>query len=143
MTGQSGGITEPETDLSMLVEGWEERGPVDSSEQYSGHLEVEEEVPSGEQEENNSDAFAPRAEEGAEAGSSPLQTLEHVCHGCQSVFTQAASLRHHQAVVERCKRRKELEPQEFACHRCYRQFNSKSNYSRHVTFVLDCLDKKK
>ena len=147
VTGQSGGITEPETDLSMLVEGWEERGLVDSSEQYSGHLEVEEEVLSGEQEENNSDAFASRAEEGAEAGSSPLQTLcalqTHVCHGCQSVFTQPASLRHHQAVVERCKRRKELEPQEFACHRCYRQFNSKSNYSRHVTFVLDCLDKKK
>ena len=37
---------------------------------------------------------------------------------------------------------KEPEPQEFVCHRCFKQFNSKSHWSKHVSFVLDCSDKK-
>ena len=30
---------------------------------------------------------------------SMFQTLEHVCNGCQSVFTQAESIHHYQAVA--------------------------------------------
>ena len=141
-TGQGGGSLEKESDMGMEVDGGEERGQVSYSSQCSRDLELEEEGLSGEQEENNNRTLAARTKEGVEVGSSPLQTLEHVCHGCQSVFTQTAALHHHQAVAGRCKRMKDLDPQEFSCHRCFRKFNSKSNWSRHNTFVLNCLDKK-
>ena len=142
LTRQSGSSPKKESDMSMAVEGGEERRQVDSNNQYSGDLDVEEETLSGEQEENSSEVVATRTEEGGEVGSSHLQTLVHVCDGCQSVFTQAASLHHHQAVSGRCRRVKEPEPQEFVCHRCFKQFNSKSHWSKHVSFVLDCSDKK-
>ena len=139
MTGQGGGSSEVQNDMSKEVEGGEEREQVDSSNQYVRDLE---EAPCSEQEVNSRESVAARTEEGAEAGSSPLQTLELVCDGCQSVFTRAASLRHHQAVAGRCRRVKELEPPEFVCHRCFKQFNSKSHLSKHVSFVLDCWNKK-
>ena len=116
----------------------EERGQVGCINQYSRDLE---EVLGREQEENSCESVAMRTEEGADAGSSPLQTLEHVCPGCQSVFSRAATLRHHQAVAGRCKRVREPEPQELACHRCFKPFNSKGHLSKHVSFVLDCADK--
>ena len=132
VTEQSESSIEVESDMSVEVEGGEEREQVGSSNQYSRGVEVE--ALSCEQEENSS---------GAAADSSPLQTLEHVCDGCQSVFTRAASLHHHQAVAGRCKRVKELEPQEFACHRCSRQFTSKSPWNRHISQVLNCASQKK
>ena len=131
MTGPGGGSSEIESDMSMQEEGGEERGQV-----------VEVEALDSEQEENSSEAGRTRTEEATDAGSSPLLTVEHVCDGCQSVFTRAATLRHHQAVAGRCKRVKEMEPEEFACHRCFKHFNSKGHWSKHVSFVLDCSDKK-
>ena len=138
VTQQGRSSVDMEIDLSMEVEGGEERGQVDSSNLYFGDVEVEEGALGSEQEENSLESLATRAEEGAEAGSPPLQTLEHMCDGCQSVFTRAASLRHHQAVAGRCKRVKEPKPPEFACPRCSRQFTSKSPWNRHVFLVLDC-----
>ena len=108
------------------------------SNQYSMDLEVDEEAFSSEQKEKSSEAVATRTLEGNEVDRSPLQTLEHVCDGCQSVFTLAASLREHLAVAGRCKRVKEPEPQEFVCHRCLKLFNSKGHWSKHISFVLDC-----
>ena len=144
VTGQGAGSPKMESDMSMQVEGGKERMQVCSSNQYSRDLEVEEEALSIEREERSSKALGSRTKEGAETSSSPLQTLEleHVCNGCLSVFTQAASLHLHQAVAGRCRMVKEPEPQEFVCHRCFKQFNSKSHWSKHVSFVPDCSDKK-
>ena len=61
---------------------------------------------------------------------SMFQTVEHVSDGCQSVFTQAASLHHNQVVAVRCKKVKEQEPQEFVCHQCSRQFTLKIPWKR-------------
>ena len=137
VTGQGGGSPEVEIDTSMQVEDGEERRQVGSSNQYSGDLPVEEEALSSDLE-SDCEALTIRNEEVAEVCSSPLQALEHACHGCQSVFTQAASLHHHQAVAGRCKRVKEPEPQEFSCHRCFRLFTSKSHWSRHINYVFNC-----
>ena len=139
-TGQGGGSFEMESDISLHVEAGEERGQVKCSSQDSGDQDVEEKALDGELEENNNHT---RTDEGVGVCSSSLQTLKHVCDDCQSVFTQAAALLNHQAVVERCKRVKEPKTQEFTCQRCFRQFSSKSNWSKHVTFVLDCFVKKK
>ena len=150
-TGQDRGSPKMESIKSIEVtggerggeeEGGQERREVGSINHYSTDVEVEEGALGSEQE-NSSEAVATRTDECVEASSYSLQTLELVCDGCQSVFTRASSLRHHQAVAERCKRAKEPEPQEFACHRCSRQFTSKKTWNRHMSLVLNCVAKNK